>query len=171
MTDLARHILIVLLPLTLSGSLHMLLVKSNGLSLLRIPVWEQGFGKNKTWRGFFFVPLVNGILLFLFSSLLSEPPNNPFLLGYVLGLSCMLAELPNSFLKRKLGIQAGAHPDRNKVLFFILDKTDSALGVALAYYVFGNVSFLMSITLFLIGSFTHGIISLLLVNIKIKSSF
>lgn len=169
MIELLQHIWIVLVPLILTSSLHMVVVKKQLLPTLNIPVWKKGFGENKTWRGFFFVPLTNGLISFLLIRGMGELPYQPIVLGYILGLCYLLAELPNSFLKRKVGIQPGGHPDHNKLLFFVLDKTDSALGVTLAYYFLSGISLSMAVALFLTNSIAHTLVAVSLVRLKIKS--
>ena len=48
------------------------------------------------------------------------------------GFGYALFELPNSFIKRRLGIQPGESPKRFKALFILMDQLDSGIGVALA---------------------------------------
>jgi hypothetical protein len=52
-------------------------------------------------------------------------------LGLLAGLGFMLGELPNSFVKRQLGITAGQPaPGRlTRPLFFVIDHIDSTCGV------------------------------------------
>lgn len=55
-------------------------------------------------------------------------------LGFTAGLAFMLAELPNSFLKRRLDVAPGEAPNQRwlKPVCFALDRVDSTLGVMLA---------------------------------------
>jgi CDP-diacylglycerol--serine O-phosphatidyltransferase len=170
MTSLHTHIWIVLVPLIFTGSLHMVVVKKHYLEALNIPIWKDGFGENKTWRGFVFVPLLNGWFSMVLAPALYDQPSNHFWMGYALGICYLIAELPNSYLKRKAGIKPGGHANSNKLFFFALDKTDSALGVTLGYYFLSDISISMAIALFLVSSITHALVSLLLVQLKIKSS-
>src|SRR5204863_7881569 len=134
MIELFTQVLIVLVPLILTSILHMLVVKKNWLKAFRIPVWRTGFGENKTWRGVIFVPMANAFFLWIISSIFQLHLAYPFWLGLILGLSYVLFELPNSFLKRKVGIAAGGHHRDHKYLFYVLDKTDSSFGVTLTYF-------------------------------------
>jgi CDP-diacylglycerol--serine O-phosphatidyltransferase len=52
----------------------------------------------------------------------------------------MLGELPNSFLKRRLGIAPGATPARGRPLFVLMDQLDSGIGCALAYALLPGLS-------------------------------
>jgi hypothetical protein len=170
MTNLHTHIWIVLVPLVFTSSLHMLVVKKHYLEGLNIPIWQKGFGENKTWRGFFVVPLINGLFSVLLAPALYSQPWTHLMVGYALGMCYLVAELPNSYLKRKVGIAPGDHAHSNKVLFFVLDKTDSALGVTVGYYFLSDISISMAVALFLTCSITHALVALLLVRLKIKSS-
>lgn len=171
MTEFFTHVLIVLVPLLLTGMLHMVAVKGDWLKPFQIPIWRKGFGENKTWRGVIFVPTVNALFLLAISYIFRLQLAYPFLLGYVLGLSYLLFELPNSFLKRKAGIKAGGHHDKHKYLFYVLDKTDSSFGVTLSYMLITGMTLKMAGALLLINSMTHTVVALVLVRLKIKSSF
>ena len=171
MNELLTHLLIVLVPLIITSTFHMVVVKKKCLTVLEIPIWREGFGENKTWRAMFFVPLTNGLCLCLISSSAVCRLDYPCLLGFTLGLSYLLFELPNSFLKRKAGIKPGSHHHRHKYLFYLLDKTDSAFGVTLTYFIITGITLKMTLALFLINSLTHGAIAFLLLKLKLKSSF
>ena len=171
MIELFTHLLIVLVPLILTSILHMLAVKKKWLKVFQIPIWRTGFGENKTWRGVIFVPSVNALFLLFISSIFQLHLAHPFLLGHILGLSYVLFELPNSFLKRKAGIKAGGHHRDHKYLFYILDKTDSSFGVTLTYFLVTGITLKMALALFLINSTTHAAIAFVLVKLRIKSTF
>ena len=171
MNELFTHLLIVLVPLIITSTFHMIVVKKKFLTVLETPIWLAGFGENKTWRAMFFVPLTNGLCLWLISFVCGLPVVYPFLLGFTLGLSYLLFELPNSFLKRRVGIKPGSHHHKHKYLFYLLDKTDSAFGVTLTYFIITGITLKMTLALFLISSVTHGVIAFLLLKLKLKSSF
>jgi|688.fasta_scaffold70232_2 CDP-diacylglycerol--serine O-phosphatidyltransferase len=186
-----------LLPLIVSNVLHMVLVKKNGLSFLSIPLQSTWFGPNKTLRGFVFVPVVNGIVYliinwpggWLLSGLSPECElspkinicditflNNIFMqatIGAVYGLFYMLFELPNSWIKRRMGIMAGESSKRFRWFFTLLDKTDSAIGVSLLFGFLSDTHFNIEMMLkfFVCASLLHFSISGLLVLSKIKKSF
>ena len=184
-----------LIPLIVSNVLHMVLVKKNGLSSLCIPLNSTLFGPNKTLRGFLFVPFVNGILYlvvnwpggWLLSGLspeyyLQHEKNigdinflNLLLMqasiGAVYGLFYMLFELPNSWIKRRMGIASGESSTRFRWFFTLLDKTDSAIGVSLFFGFLNDFNIEMMLQFFLCASSLHFGISGLLVLSKIKKSF
>lgn len=128
-------------PVVVGGVLHMAMVAHGVWPALAKPVNRDWFGPNKTWRGLLAVPLLTalgGVSLPVIDAVWGRPKGvppqaAPVLLGAVAGLGYVLAELPNSFFKRRIGIPAGVTPDRHRGLFVLLDQLDSGLGVALAY--------------------------------------
>lgn len=145
MFDMLVAALWLQLPIVFGGVLHMLAVRDNWLPALRRPIAIKLFGANKTWRGLLLMPLLTAI-----GACLLWPAEqfwqqlgwiSPFttsalwLAGLCGGLGYVLAELPNSFIKRRLGIAAGATPEKNRRLFLAMDQLDSALGAALAYMI------------------------------------
>ena len=171
MNKLVTHLIIVIVPLIMSNSLHMWLVKKSWLSFLNVPVSEAQFGKNKTWRGFIFLVLVNSFLESVVLQIFSISVAHAAWLGASLGFSYALFELPNSFLKRRLGIASGETHSEYGFLFKAIDKSDSAFGVSLVYYLLGYVDAQLAFLLFLSSCLTHVVLSWFLVRIKIESSF
>jgi len=169
--SITQHILIVILPLVLTNTLHMLLVKYSWLSFLNLPISEKLFGKNKTWRGFVFLIVVNAFLVFISVKLFSISMEYPLFIGALMGFTYLLFELPNSYMKRKIGIGAGEQHKKYRYFFSWIDKSDSAFGLSLVYFLFGYVDWKTAILLYFICSATHVVSSLILVSLKIKSSF
>jgi CDP-2,3-bis-(O-geranylgeranyl)-sn-glycerol synthase len=102
-------------------------------------------GENKTLRGFIIMLPATAGSFFLLGLIVSKRPDlyariwpmspSAFaLLGLWAGLGFMVGELPNSFLKRQLGIPPGGAPQQMqaKVLFFALDRFDSIAGMLIA---------------------------------------
>jgi CDP-diacylglycerol--serine O-phosphatidyltransferase len=166
-----------LIPLILSNVLHMVLVKKNLWSALAKPINARAYGKNKTWRGVVFVSLVNAMIF----CIIHWPSLNAFrgwevvainfFIGWMYGLAYVLFELPNSWLKRRLGIPAGGSPERFKGLFMLLDKTDSALGVSLVFCVLHPFSWGDTALFFITASGLHILFSWILYLRKIKKAF
>ena len=149
----------------------MIIVKRDLLSFLKRPLAPVFFGSNKTYRGFLFVPLVNGFVLFIFDSFLTlELPFPSFVFGLLLGLAYLVFELPNSYIKRKLGIAPGAKSDRHKNLFIILDRCDSAFGVSFLYVLLLNLAPIDFIFLFGLAFVVHFFFSFLMVKLGVKES-
>ena len=139
------------IPVVIGGVLHMVVVKRNYLSALVIPIHQGLFGANKTWRGIFVVPLLTafgGLCMMPLEWLLTQVIGtsllsqwNLALLGFIAGVGYVLAELPNSFFKRRIGVEAGVVPEDKKYWFIALDQLDSAFGVAIAYWLMLGISF------------------------------
>lgn len=171
MPEFIRHILTILPSLILANILHMLIVKRNVFPFFNKAISSKNFGHNKTWRGFILVPFFNILFLLLFNSVLILNLNNAIALGFYLGLAYVALELPNSFIKRKLNIKAGETSTNKNYFFMIVDKIDSAFGVALVYYLLNAITLTEALLLMLICSMTHIVMSLILVFTKIKASF
>jgi CDP-diacylglycerol--serine O-phosphatidyltransferase len=139
------------IPVVIGGVWHMVVVSKDQLSFLKKPINQTLFGANKTWRGMVVVPLltaIGGLCLWPAEYVLEALTGQGLLsayeiwyVGLVAGVGYVLAELPNSFYKRRIGIQPGEVPEDKKYWFIALDQLDSAIGVALAYWLVLGVSF------------------------------
>ena len=89
--------------------------------------------------------------------------------GALLGLGYILGELPNSFLKRRLGIRPGAPaPGWARPVFWVADQADSLIGVLAAVSIArvppaGVVVCLLALTLLL-----HPAVAALMVTLRLK---
>jgi hypothetical protein len=91
---------------------------------------QRLFGDNKTWRGIVAVAL-GSALGFLLLGIPSRASALPF--GLAVGAAAMLAELPNSFVKRRMAIAPGRQADGVRGAFFqLLDQVDVVVGAWLA---------------------------------------
>jgi CDP-diacylglycerol--serine O-phosphatidyltransferase len=149
----------------------MMVIKKDLFATLKQPISAKRFGKNKTWRGFVFVSIVNAFFVYIITFLFSIQLPKAAFIGFVLGFAYMLFELPNSYMKRRLGIQAGEQAKQHKTLFMLIDKMDSAFGVTLVYFAMNFISFQHAVLLFVINSSTHILVSQLLVQLRLKKSF
>ena len=132
MEGIKTHILPLFLPLVIGNVAHMIIVKKNYIKALSIPISSKLFGTNKTYRGFLVLPVLSGFIAYLnaiiFDSL--QIANRYALFIRIgLGFAYMLFELPNSYLKRKLGIPQGTSSNKYKILQLCIDKIDSLVGV------------------------------------------
>jgi CDP-2,3-bis-(O-geranylgeranyl)-sn-glycerol synthase len=92
------------------------------------------FGDNKTWRGAFVMVtgvLVAALLLWRWDWWRSQLPGGirdagPVVYGLLLGIGLVLGELPNSFLKRQLGVAPGT---QRNALLTLYDQADFVLVV------------------------------------------
>lgn len=173
MTEFKVHIYLFIIPGIIGNVAHMLVVKKDLFSFFAKPISPDLFGKNKTLRGFVFLPLAIGTVCLLESLLLGPFSNdllNDFLIGFGLGLAYMLAELPNSYLKRRQGIAPGESAGNNRIFQLVIDKSDSLIGACIFYYFAMNTGFSAILLLFISSFLLHISISFLLVLTKLKKS-
>lgn len=159
---------VMMLPLIVAGVLHMIVVKLDALSYLKRPLHQSWFGANKTWRGVIVMPLlaVPGVYLAQLVEMYWElnllSSSHTIWLGLSLGLGYVLAELPNSWVKRECGIKPGEMSEHHPWLFSITDQADSVIGCALIYALWGISEWSIWIGLIIIGTIVHLIINVLL---------
>lgn len=173
MQNFAPHIYTFILPLFVTNVVHMLVVKLNLLAATARPVSQRLFGYGKTWRAFIVMPLVCAIACMLFRAAFFPvySPLHSSAIGATLGLAYLVGELPNSFLKRRLGIPSGQKHPRYLLLQSIIDKCDSLLVACLAYSFLATISLAGGTLLFVASFVIHVIFSWLLVQLRIKKSF
>ena len=131
--------LLIIFPGLVGGVLHMVAVRFDWLPFLKIPLSKRLFGQNKTLRGFILMPLLAvpgaylGYRVFADAALTVDTGSIHFVVfGLVIGLAYVVFELPNSFIKRRMGIAPGEESPRFSWFFAFLDQVDSSLGAALA---------------------------------------
>jgi len=170
--------LFLLIPIVIGGVLHMFILTYGWLAFLKIPVYPKWFGANKTWHGFIVMPLVTILGVFcaqlIEQSLSLKPLLTPYpaiLLGLALGLGYIIFELPNSFIKRRLGVPPGETPQRFRYFFILIDQLDSAFGFILVYYFFIKLHISIAFILLLIFPFVALIIKRLLFILKLKKHY
>lgn len=165
--SLISELFFLFFPIVVTNVLHMFVVKKGLFSSLAIPVSRGLFGANKTYRGFVFASMVNAVL---YALLLQEFTPQTFGVGALFGFVYMAAELPNSYLKRRLGIAAGASSRENYWLQLIADKSDSALGVCAVYSVVYGKPWAFFFASFFVAFLLHFSVSQLLVVTGVKRS-
>lgn len=148
--DTLSLVLSLQVPIVFGGVMHMVAVKKAWLPGLVRPISQACFGANKTWRGMLLVPILSGVGALLLLPLMWLSPQwlpatlqggeNLMLAGVAGGLGYVLAELPNSFIKRRLGVAPGATPQRYRSLYILADQLDSGIGAGIAYFCFPGIS-------------------------------
>jgi hypothetical protein len=128
--------LLVFLPVLGAVVVHAPVLKFDLFKSLKKPVdgGRGWFGTNKTWRGAVFMtlgPLLATLVLWdLMPDELRDEP--ALLVGLLIGLGTFLGELPNSFLKRRMGIAPGQRrTDPLGVALIVYDQADFVPGIAL----------------------------------------
>lgn len=185
---------LTLLAMIIAGIINMLFCKINLLSNLKKPIdnnliLKDGyrlFGPNKTWKGFIgyivFSILMSVLLgyFYIFSDLtiynfFYYQNDNTFLynieIGFLVGLAYALFELPNSFLKRRMGIASGKKAEgKTKYLFIILDQIDSIIGCIFVVSLFYPMSISFFICYVILGGLTHFVLNLVLYALKLRKT-
>jgi hypothetical protein len=164
----------LILPVVLGGLGHVAVLKTDFLRSLAVPLdggarWRGRpvFGANKTWRGIAVMTgstaLASGAQaalmrrLRLRSALEMEDSVrvNAWAVGAVYGLTYCIAELPNSFVKRRLGIAPGARARRGAWLQYLVDQADSVVGCLIPLRLFYGSSGGELVTAFVLGLAIH----------------
>ena len=185
---------ITLLGPVIAGIVNSIFCKLNILNCLKVPIdfnkkfkdKKRIFGDHKTWKGFMgyliFNILVSIILGFIWKLSKLERLNYFYinhdntiiyniLIGFLLGLSYALFELPNSFIKRRLDIEPGKTIDGAKKVFFIIfDQADSVFGVALIVWLFYPIGIWIYLLFIVVGTITHLLINILLYFLHLRKN-
>ncbi len=152
----------------------MIIIKRNWFNGLAFPISKPWFGNNKTYRGLIVIPNLTGVIALLCSIWLGPFKTSIIydaFFGYGLGLAYILAELPNSYIKRRLGIAHGELSKKYKYLQYFTDKADSIIGVLAFYFLATDTSFKIILIMFFLSIIIHIGISQFLVKLNIKRSF
>lgn len=185
---------ITMLPVITGGILNMIFTKTPIYKRLKKPIdggrnFKDGrriFGENKTWAGFFSMmifccisQLFEGIIL----GIASMTDRNEFylrhentvlyniIIGILLGAAYMIMELPNSFIKRRIGIPSGKTiKGITGKIFFIIDQVDSLIGVMLILYAASGIGFAKYLLYIFLGGITHITINAALYGLKIRKN-
>lgn len=173
-TRLAGRVAWMVTPVLVAGLGQVLVLKTGLLPGLAAPL-DRGLhwhgkpllGPRKTWRGVIVMTLLSALVagaqagaarrserLRAFSPFDYERIN-PWLLGLALGLGYCLAELPNSFVKRRLDIAPAGTTDRFARLQYVVDQSDSVAGCLIALRFFHKPSWLETGLAFATGVALH----------------
>lgn len=143
---LAAQALYLFAPLLASAALAGIVLSNDWLRGLNRPIdgghrWrgQRLLGDGKTWRGVFLSMLGSGLFVPVQQGLQEHLPRalqvvdysslQPVIFGLTLGLGAILGELPNSFIKRRLGIPRGRTASGPlAILFYVWDQVDTLLG-------------------------------------------
>ncbi|NHB92165.1 CDP-archaeol synthase [Photorhabdus cinerea] len=172
------HGWILMIPVILGGCLHMLIVTKNYFACWAIPIHQRYFGRNKTWRGFIAVPIITALFSLLWlilgietqDTVIPKTISSCLFAGFLAGFGYVLFELPNSWLKRRLGAAPGQHPEQNKRLFILFDQLDSAIGVTIAYFIYLNLTYIDALFVFLCFLISAFIVKNMLFLLSLKKT-
>ena len=167
------HIYGFLLPLFVGNTAHMLIVKFDLFPYLAVPISTRCFGKGKTIRGFIFLTILTSFAAgLLFKGKAAENVlGSGYFLGAILGFTYALGELPNSYIKRRIGIQSGEYARKMRWLQVLADKLDSLLLLAVVYYFLVDITVIDLVALICLSFILHLSISYLYYKLDIKKSY
>jgi hypothetical protein len=142
------------IPMGMVALAHGFVLKYDLYPSLKVPLdlgysfrGKRIFGDNKTIRGVlvhllfsligtFFSQYIQAWLLPSSISLL-DLSSHWLKVGLIFGLGMSLGELPNSFVKRQLGIRPGERPiGWGRIFFFVMDQVDMVLGIWIFFFLF-----------------------------------
>jgi hypothetical protein len=129
-------------PLVVAALVHVVVLKFRWLESLRIPLdggatWRgrRILGDNKTVRGAVVMigvsivaAALQGVVRVPSLEYFDYGTSSLWLIGLLMGVGFVVGELPNSFIKRQLGVAPGAHAG---VLHTLADQLDSVIGALL----------------------------------------
>ncbi len=140
------------------------------------------FGDNKTPRGFVVMVPATALAFAFIHELLAAVDGSwveglwpltgrqYLALGALAGFGFMLGELPNSFVKRQLGVPPGDVPRGGlaRVVCFLGDRLDSVLGMLVAMSLAVPTPWRMWMFVLLIGPGVHWLFSVALFWLRVK---
>lgn len=179
----------LVLAMAFSGVAHVIWLNSQTAQRFSYPVdggrtfrKRRIFGDNKRLSGFLVLPPATGLsfwaLSLLWPQLTGATPGALWdlssaqyaMMGFACGLVFLVAELPNSFLKRQLGIAPGGAPTAGplKVLTTVIDRLDSVIGCLIAVSLIVPVPFATWVWVFALGICQHAFFSFLMFKLGLK---
>lgn len=193
--NIVINMYVTLLPVILSGVLTMIICKLPIMKSINRPIdggrylkdGRRLFGDNKTWKGacaYLLTGLLSTTLLGAIASISQGfsqhnyfymNHNNTWwyncLIGLLLGVAYALFELPNSFMKRRIGIEPGVTLKGAKKVFFVfIDQADSIIGCALVVWLFYDIGIVVYLLFILVGAGTHIVINILLYMMHLRKN-
>jgi len=184
-----RCALFILVAFILAGSAQTWWFKSPRSARFALPLdggrtfrGRRLFGANKTWKGF--VVMVPATMLAfavlgasvsglsnLGTGLWPLSPLQYALLGGCAALGFMLGELPNSFMKRQLGIAPGEAPSSawGRWLCFSMDRLDSILGALLVMSLLVPLGWQVWLLVLAVGPAVHWLFNVALYALGVKA--
>lgn len=186
---------ITLAPVILTGIFNMVFCTTNLCKRINKPIdggknfidGKRIFGDNKTVKGFIgymVIGTISSIIWGLFGKAVPYIGNHNFIydrfdntiiynaiIGLLYGFAYALFELPNSFLKRRMGIVPGkAAVGAKKYFFILLDQCDSIIGCALVVCFVYDVSIGMFFGFIGLGIITHLFLNVILYMLKLRKN-
>lgn len=168
----------MIIPVFLAGLTFIILLKKYSDTWPTCPLdmnkeynGKRIFGKNKTLRGPVIMGFFTGFYGLILSLFFGIQANSGLFLSYMfVGIAYSAGELPNSFVKRQLGIPPGElsdDPTKSKI-FKLTDNFDSLLSCGIMYALLFNFSLLTILVSIMIGGLLHFFTDKLMILLGIK---
>ena len=168
-------------PVLVAGLGQVVVLKLGLLNHLATPI-DRGvkwlgmplLGPRKTWRGVAVMTVLSALVASAQALAAGRSRHlralspfdyrrvNPVLLGFGLGLGYCLAELPNSFVKRRLGITPAGTSKHWASVQYVVDQSDSVVGCLVALRFFYKPTRLETRVAFAAGFTLHVCVDLLM---------
>jgi CDP-2,3-bis-(O-geranylgeranyl)-sn-glycerol synthase len=182
--------MVIITAMSAAGFAHTLWMRSGLARAFKFPIdggvrlrGRRLFGDNKTVAGFVVIVPAAGIAFALLGGMREILPVWPeaglwalglaelFALGAWAGLWFMAGELPNSFIKRQLGIAPGTVPAQGvwRLIVLLLDRIDSIFALMLALSMVVPISALTWFFVFTLGPVVHLGFSAMLYMVGVKA--
>ncbi len=178
----------IVVPVSLAGLTQVAVIRLNWLRGLAAMPLDFGarirgtrlFGDNKTMRGLVVMVAATAAWVLIQHAFLVGMGSNeaalpafqrlhPLEWGALAGLGYVIGELPNSFIKRRLGISAGAAAGGGLgVLFWTIDQVDSVGGVLLILLLVWTPSLQVVAALLGITLLVHPLVALVMFCLGLK---
>jgi hypothetical protein len=178
----------IVVPVFLAGLTHVAVIKLGVFKILASVPLDFGatiqgrrlFGENKTLRGAIVMVIATAAwvlvqnkisLWFNWAGGLSAPFErvHPLAWGALAGAGYVAGELPNSFIKRRLGIAAGAAAHGSlRAIFWIIDQVDSVAGVLIFLYPVWKPTGMVVLALFGVTLLVHPAVALVMFCLGLK---
>lgn len=172
MINLVLELLLVASPVILAAIFHMVVVSYNWGRQLTYPLDHYAtfrghriFGQNKTYRGLLVMIFASIAITYFYAFLVQRSPaiaslnlltfelHSPLFYGCLYGIGYVVGELPNSFMKRQLGISEGKS---TRFLQRLIDQLDSVVVILLLLIYTSNFTW----THFWVGMLFYGLLHL-----------
>jgi hypothetical protein len=181
--------LLIISPVVLAGLTHIAIIRLGTFQALASLPLDMGlvfkgrrlFGENKTLRGAVVMIVATAFWVFAQNLLLINHPwytqlmpsfltIHPLEWGGLAGAGYVAGELPNSFVKRRLGISAGKAAQGGLwLVFWTIDQVDSVVGVLVFLYPIWHPSLPIVIALFGVTLLVHPIVALVMFCLGLKN--
>ena len=166
-------------PIVVAALVHLAILRMRWLEPLRVPLdggatfrGQRIFGDNKTVRGAVIMIAVSTATMILQGvyrvrslEYFDYGAVNLALIGMLMGAGFVLGELPNSFLKRQLGVAPGAH---GGAWYAVFDQLDSVIGALLLLSLVWVAPLRVWVMGFILGSGLHAAINGIFVLVGVK---